>query len=176
MEVDEAREITVTCGATEAMAAVLLAVIDPATRSWSSSRSTRTTARTRSCAVRSRSGCGWTPAPLDLDAVRSAVTPRDARHHDQHAEQSDGPRLHIRAELEGLAAICIQHDLIAITDEIYEHLVYEGRTCRSRHCRHARAHDHHQRRIEDVQRDRLAHRLDRCACSSQPPSGRCTTS
>jgi aspartate/methionine/tyrosine aminotransferase len=31
------------------------------------------------------------------------------------------------AELEGLAAICTQHDLIAITDEIYEHLVYEGR-------------------------------------------------
>jgi N-succinyldiaminopimelate aminotransferase len=31
-----------------------------------------------------------------------------------------------RAELERLAAACREHDLIAITDEVYEHLVYEG--------------------------------------------------
>src|SRR5690606_6655867 len=32
-----------------------------------------------------------------------------------------------RTELEGLAAICIEHDLIAFADEIYEHIVYDGR-------------------------------------------------
>jgi N-succinyldiaminopimelate aminotransferase len=32
-----------------------------------------------------------------------------------------------RAELEGLAEICVEHDLIAITDEVYEHLAFDGR-------------------------------------------------
>ncbi len=31
-----------------------------------------------------------------------------------------------RAELEHIAGLCVQHDLIAVTDEVYEHLVYEG--------------------------------------------------
>jgi N-succinyldiaminopimelate aminotransferase len=32
-----------------------------------------------------------------------------------------------RAELELIAAACAEHDLIAVTDEVYEHLVYDGR-------------------------------------------------
>ncbi|MBS2021784.1 MAG: aminotransferase class I/II-fold pyridoxal phosphate-dependent enzyme [Deltaproteobacteria bacterium] len=32
-----------------------------------------------------------------------------------------------RAELERIAALCQQHDVIAVTDEVYEHLVYDGR-------------------------------------------------
>ena len=31
-----------------------------------------------------------------------------------------------RAELEQIAAACVEHDLIAISDEVYEHLVFEG--------------------------------------------------
>ncbi len=31
-----------------------------------------------------------------------------------------------RAELELVAAVCREHDLIAVTDEVYEHLVYDG--------------------------------------------------
>ena len=31
-----------------------------------------------------------------------------------------------RAELELIAAVCVEHDLIGVTDEVYEHLVYEG--------------------------------------------------
>jgi N-succinyldiaminopimelate aminotransferase len=33
-----------------------------------------------------------------------------------------------RAELEAIAALCVEHDLIAVTDEVYEHLVYDDRT------------------------------------------------
>ena len=31
-----------------------------------------------------------------------------------------------RAELEAIARACVEHDLIAVTDEVYEHLVYDG--------------------------------------------------
>jgi N-succinyldiaminopimelate aminotransferase len=32
-----------------------------------------------------------------------------------------------RAELEGVAAVCVERDLVAVTDEVYEHLVFDGR-------------------------------------------------
>jgi N-succinyldiaminopimelate aminotransferase len=35
-------------------------------------------------------------------------------------------RVLTRAELEAVAAACLEHDLIAVTDEVYEHLVFEG--------------------------------------------------
>ena len=51
LTVDPERNITVCCGATEAMLSTLLALVDPATRSSSSSHSTRTMPRTRSSAA-----------------------------------------------------------------------------------------------------------------------------
>src|SRR5690606_33275699 len=30
------------------------------------------------------------------------------------------------AELDGIARVCREHDLVAVTDEVYEHLVFEG--------------------------------------------------
>src|SRR5690606_26150323 len=35
-------------------------------------------------------------------------------------------RVYGREELQMVADVCLEHDLIAITDEIYEHIVYEG--------------------------------------------------
>jgi N-succinyldiaminopimelate aminotransferase len=32
-----------------------------------------------------------------------------------------------RGELEAIARLCVEHDLVCITDEVYEHMVYEGR-------------------------------------------------
>ncbi len=31
-----------------------------------------------------------------------------------------------KSDLEAIAALCIKHDVIAICDEVYEHLIYEG--------------------------------------------------
>ena len=36
-----------------------------------------------------------------------------------------------RDELDAIAAVCVEHDLLAVTDEVYEHLVFEGDTYRS---------------------------------------------
>jgi len=127
IEVDEAREVTVTCGATEAMASTLLAVIDPGDEVLIFEPFYENYGPDAVL-------CGAKPvwlrldhdSPLDLDAVRGAVTPR-TRAIVINTPNNPTGRVLALAELEGLAAICIEHDLLAITDEIYEHLVYEGR-------------------------------------------------
>ena len=43
----------------------------------------------------------------------------------QHAAQPDRPGA-VTAELDAIAQVCIDHDLVCISDEVYEHLVYDG--------------------------------------------------
>lgn len=127
MDVDEAREITVTCGATEAMASALLAVIDPGDEVlifepyYENYGPDAVLCGAKPVWLRMDSG-----AALDIDAVRRAVTPR-TRAIVINTPNNPTGRVLTLSELQGLAAICIEHDLLAITDEIYEHLVYEGR-------------------------------------------------
>src|SRR5690606_24066322 len=127
LEVDEAREVTVTCGATEAMAAALLGVIDPGDEVLVFEPFYENYGPDAIL-------CGavpvWLPVmadrELDLDRVRQAVTPR-TRAIVLNSPNNPTGRVLSRTELEGLAAICIEHDLIAFADEIYEHIVYDGR-------------------------------------------------
>jgi aspartate/methionine/tyrosine aminotransferase len=127
LSVDEATEITVTCGATEAMAAALLAIIDPGDEVLIFEPFYENYGPD---AILCGAKPVWLPmpaaGPLDIDAVRAAVTPR-TRAIIVNSPNNPTGRVFPRAELEQLAAICIEHDLIAFTDEIYEHLVYEGR-------------------------------------------------
>jgi Aspartate/tyrosine/aromatic aminotransferase len=82
------------------------------------------------------------------DAVLAGATPRYVTLHepDWHIDEAElraaiGPRTRAivltsphnptgkvfsRAELEVIAGLCIEHDLVAFTDEIYEHILYEG--------------------------------------------------
>ena len=126
IEVDEAREITVTCGATEAMAAALLAVIDPGDEVLIFEPFYENYGPD---AILCGAKPVWLPLdpsrPIDLDGVRSAVTKR-TRAIILNSPNNPTGRVLSRSELEGLASICMDFDLLAITDEIYEHLVYEG--------------------------------------------------
>jgi len=46
--------------------------------------------------------------------------------------------------LQAIADVCLKHDLLAITDEIYEHIVYDGLGhTRSPRCPHGRPHRDH---------------------------------
>jgi aspartate/methionine/tyrosine aminotransferase len=127
MDVDEAREITVTCGATEAMASALLALIDPGDEVlifepfYENYGPDAILCGARPVWLRMDAG-----TDLDLDAVRAAITSR-TRAIIINSPNNPTGRVLTPAELDGLAAICIEHNLVAITDEIYEHLVYEGR-------------------------------------------------
>ncbi|CAN5713629.1 pyridoxal phosphate-dependent aminotransferase [soil metagenome] len=127
IDVDAAREVTVTCGATEAMAAALLALIDPGDEILIFEPFYENYGPD---AVLCGASPVWlrmvTGQPLDIDAVRDAVTSR-TRAIVINTPNNPTGRVLTPAELEGLAAICIEHDLFAITDEIYEHMVYDGR-------------------------------------------------
>jgi aminotransferase len=71
----------------------------------------------------------WIPldpaAPLDMDRVRAAISPRTRAIV---INSPNNPTGHVlsRTELEELAELCLRHDLIAVTDEIYEHIVYDA--------------------------------------------------
>ncbi|HEX6135161.1 MAG TPA: aminotransferase class I/II-fold pyridoxal phosphate-dependent enzyme [Longimicrobiales bacterium] len=124
MTVDEAQEVTVTCGATEAMASALLAVIDPGDEVLIFEPFYENYGPDAIL-------CGavpvWLPldpaGELDLDRVHAAVTPR-TRGIVLNTPNNPTGRVFTREELTGLARICIEHDLIAFTDEIYEHIIY----------------------------------------------------
>jgi aminotransferase len=126
LEVDEAREVTITCGATEAMAAALLAVVDPGDEVLVFEPFYENYGPDASlCGARPV----WLPldtdSPLDLERVAAAVTSR-TRALILNSPNNPTGRVLVRAELEGLAELCRRHDLVAITDEIYEHIVYDA--------------------------------------------------
>jgi aminotransferase len=62
---------------------------------------------------------------IDPDELRAAVTPR-TRAIVINSPHNPTGKVFTRAELELIADLCREHDLIAFTDDIYQHLVYEG--------------------------------------------------
>jgi aspartate/methionine/tyrosine aminotransferase len=127
LEIEGDREVTVTCGATEAMAAVMLALIDPGDEvivfePFYENYGPDTVL------------CGAKPVyytldppayRIDLDKLRSLVSPR-TRAIVVNTPNNPTGRVLSREELKGIASLCIEHDLLAFTDEIYEHILYEG--------------------------------------------------
>ncbi len=125
--VDPETEVTVACGATEAMMAAMLAAVDPGDE----------------VVVFEPYYENYGP-----DCILSGAVPRyvalrapDWRFDPDELVQALGPRTRAivvntphnptgkvfsRPELELIAELCRQRDVVAITDEIYEHLVYDG--------------------------------------------------
>ncbi|ORB31699.1 pyridoxal phosphate-dependent aminotransferase [Mycolicibacterium parafortuitum] len=123
-------EVLVTVGATEAIAASILGLVEPGSEvlliepfydSYSP--------------VIAMAGCHRRAVPLrqdgrhfaiDIDALRAAVTPRtralivNTPHNPTGMIASD-------EELRGIAELAVAADLLVITDEVYEHLVFDGR-------------------------------------------------
>ncbi len=60
---------------------------------------------------------------LDIEKARAAITSR-TRAMLINSPANPSGKVFTRAELEGLAALAIEHDLFVLTDEIYEHFVY----------------------------------------------------
>jgi aminotransferase len=127
MEIEGDRQLVVTCGATEAMASVLLALVDPdeeviVPEPYYENYGPGTVL------------CGSRPVfvkldppdfRLDADRLRALVTPR-TRAIVVNTPNNPTGRVFDRGELEAVASVCREHDLLAITDEIYEHIYYEG--------------------------------------------------
>ena len=120
-------EITVTSGATEAIFAAIQGVCDtgdevvlfePYYDSYKPGVA-MAGATTRVVTLRAPD---WR---FDRDEVRAAVTPR-TRAILVNTPHNPTGKVFSREELEFLAGICREKDLLCITDEVYEHLVYEG--------------------------------------------------
>ena len=126
MTVDPERHLTVTCGATEAMAATLLAIVDPGDEVIVFEPFYENYGPDAIL-------CGATPvyvpivpgAPLDLDRLAAAFSPR-TRAIIVNTPNNPAGRVLTRAELEAIASLCQRHQAWAVTDEIYEHILYEG--------------------------------------------------
>lgn len=132
VDYDPDTEVLVTTGATEAIAASLLALtepdddvllIEPYYDSYAAAVAMAGANRTvASLGIDERTG-GFT---LDIDAVRAALTER-TRAIIVNSPHNPTGAVFTREELRAVAELCIEHDLIAITDEVYEHLLYDGR-------------------------------------------------
>jgi aspartate/methionine/tyrosine aminotransferase len=127
MQVDPERQICVTCGSTEAMIASMLGVIDPGDE----------------VIVFEPFYENYGPDAILAGAVPRYVTLREPDWSFDEAELSSAftnrtraiiinspnnptGKVFTRTELEAIAGLCQRWGAIALTDEIYEHIVYEG--------------------------------------------------
>jgi aminotransferase len=126
MTVDPEAEITVTCGGTEAMASALLAIVDPGDEVIVFEPFYENYGPDAIL-------CGATPVyvpmavdgELDLDRLAAAFSGR-TRAIIVCTPNNPTGRVLTRRELEAIAELCRRHDAYAVTDEIYEHIYYEG--------------------------------------------------
>lgn len=124
LSVNPDTEVTVTCGATEAMIATLLALVNPGDEVIVFEPFYENYGPDTILCDASPVFVPLLPgAPLDLDRLRRAFTPR-TRAIILNTPANPSGRVFTRAELEGIAELCQAHDAWAITDEIYEHIRY----------------------------------------------------
>ena len=128
LEFDPDEHITVTCGVTEALRDTMMSLVNPGDE----------------VILIEPFHEGYLPAvvfaggkprfvpleppdyALDLDRLRSAF---NARTRMILINTPHNPTGHVftREELEGVAEMCLEFNVVAVTDEIYEHIVYDGR-------------------------------------------------
>jgi N-succinyldiaminopimelate aminotransferase len=127
IELDPDREIQVTFGATEALASALLALVTPGDEvAFLDPTYDSYPAVVELAGGRSRPIVLEPPHwRVEAEAVAAAITPR-TRVLLLNTPHNPTGRVLDASELELLAAACREHDVIALTDEVYEHLVFEG--------------------------------------------------
>ena len=126
LKVDPESEITVACGATEAMISALLAIVDPGDEvivfapfyENYGPDAIICEAVPRYVELKAPD---WS---FDADELASAFNEK-TRAIIINTPHNPTGKVFNRSELEQIAELCIRHDVIAITDEIYEHILYD---------------------------------------------------
>lgn len=124
---DPETEITVYAGATEAIYATIAALCEVGDEIilfepyYDSYRASVAMAGARERLVTLR-GPNF---DFDPDQLRAAFGPK-TRAILVNTPHNPCGKVYSRSELELIAELCIEHDVLAITDEVYEHLVFEG--------------------------------------------------
>src|SRR6266540_2157730 len=124
---DPDTEVLVTAGATEALAACFLALCDagdevvmfePYYDSYAAGVAMAGAAR-RTVLLRAPS------YGFDADDLRAAITPR-TRLLVLNSPHNPTGKVFSADELRAIAAVAVEHDLVVVTDEVYEHIVFDG--------------------------------------------------
>ena len=125
--IDPATEVTVTCGCTEALAASFLGLVDPGDEviliepfydaypvfvSMTGSVPRYVTLRPPGFLI-------------DLEELRSVFSPKTRAIVVNNPHNPTG-RVFAHEELAAIASLCVEYDVIAITDEVYEEMVFDG--------------------------------------------------
>ena len=123
----EPEDVLVTFGATEGIAAALLALCDAGDEVVVLEPYYDSYAACIAFSGATRRPVTLRPPGFELDreALRAAIGPR-ARLMLINSPQNPTGRVLSGEELSWIAEACIEHDLVCVTDEVYEHLVYEG--------------------------------------------------
>ncbi len=125
MDVDPEQHLTVTCGATEAMMSVLLAIVDPKEEVIVFEPFYENygpdTVLCEATPVFVPLTSDWS---IDFDQLRAAFNNR-TRAIIVNTPNNPTGRVFTREELEQIAALCQEFDAYAITDEVYEHIIYD---------------------------------------------------
>ncbi|NJC68213.1 pyridoxal phosphate-dependent aminotransferase [Planosporangium thailandense] len=129
LEYDPDGEVLVTAGATEAIAAAILAMceagdevvcFEPYYDSYAASIALAGAVR-RPVTLRPSDG-GYS---FDPDELRAAFGPR-TRLVLLNSPHNPTGKVFTAEELALIAGLCLEHDAVAVTDEVYEHLVFDG--------------------------------------------------
>jgi N-succinyldiaminopimelate aminotransferase len=127
LELDADREVLVTAGATEAIAAAMLSLCEVGDEVVTFEPYYDSYAASIAMAGAQRRVVTLRPPDYHFDtaALEAAVGPR-TRLLLLNSPHNPTGKVFSRAELDVIARVCIEHDLLAVTDEVYEHLVYDG--------------------------------------------------
>lgn len=126
---DPDTQVLVTVGATEAISAAVLGLVEPGREVVliepyydSYAAAVALAGARRRTAHLVADGDRFV---LDLDSLRAAITPATRMLIVNSPHNPTGTVLD-RADLTAIAEIACEHDLLVLTDEVYEHLVYDG--------------------------------------------------
>jgi len=127
LELDPEREITVCCGSTESMISSLLAVVNPGEEVIVFEPFYENYGPDAElCGAATRHVPLHPPEwSFDPDELRRAFSPRTKAVILNTPNNPTG-KVFSRQELEVIAGLCQEFDALAITDEIYEHILYDG--------------------------------------------------
>ncbi|MGB6360640.1 MAG: aminotransferase class I/II-fold pyridoxal phosphate-dependent enzyme, partial [Candidatus Acidiferrales bacterium] len=131
MEIDPEREITVCCGSTEAMMSAMMAIINPGDEvvvfepfyENYGPDAILSGASPRFVPLRPPSNSSdWSFDPDELARAFSSKTKAIILN----TPNNPTGKVFERAEFETIRELCIRHNAFLITDEIYEHMLYDG--------------------------------------------------
>ena len=125
--VDPETDLTVTCGATEGMIAAMLALVDPGEEVivFEPFYENYGPDAILSGAIPRYVTLHEPEWHIDADELRAAFGPR-TRAIILNSPHNPTGKVFSRAELELIAGLAQEHDALVLTDDIYEHIVYDG--------------------------------------------------